>query len=156
VIQLGGYYINCFLDWSIRSDTLEMIIHHLYNNSLLSFLITISTRVEGLQSCYCMIQLIFVRVSKMFRLHIKNRTLNGHVNSGWYVICRICYHFLITRWFVSKICVIYNFYKKLPIISGPWASFWVFFCAVGHATVLHIFWFLFDCKDVLWTLWVPG
>jgi ceramide synthetase len=148
-IELAAYIHQLMWTEVSRSDTVEMVLHHLTTIMLVSFsFLTSFTRIGSSIFLVHDLSDVFLEAAKVFNYTSKAK---GHKWASTF--CDTLFVLFAVSFFVLRLIVyprylVYSLVVEAPEIMGMWPCYWVFATLLVVLQCLHVFWFYLIARMV--------
>ena len=141
-IELGAYLHQIMWTEVSRSDSLEMVVHHLATILLiLGSYLTNFTRIGASILLLHDTSDVFLESAKVFVYISKSKGGKWACNFCDTLFALFAVSFLITRLIIYPRYLVYSLVYEAPQIMGPWPGYRLFAGLLIVLQCLHIFWF---------------
>ena len=154
-IELGCYLHQLYWTEIVRSDWLEMTIHHVITITLI-----VASYLTNFTRIGCSILLlhdfadIFLEFAKCTIYMSKVNSLKSLVQPITDALFTIfAVSFAVTRLYIYPRYLVYSLVYEAPAILGMWSGYWLFATMLVGLQCLHVFWFALILKMVWKLVW---
>jgi len=156
-IELGCYLHQLYWTEIVRSDWLEMTIHHIITITLI-----VASYLTNFTRIGCSILVlhdfadIFLEVGKCFNYMSKVKSLKVFaqpITDTCFVLFALS--FAVTRLYIYPRFLVYSLVYEAPAILGMWSGYWLFATMLVGLQCLHVFWFAL-ILNMAWKLLFAG
>ena len=156
-MELGCYLHQLYWTEVVRSDALEMILHH-----IITIILIVTSYLTNFTRIGCSILVlhdfgdIFLEVAKCFNYMTKVKAYKYFaqpITDSTFSVFAVS--FAITRLYIYPRYLVYSLLYEAPEIMGMWSGYWLFATMLTGLQFLHVFWFILILRMV-WKLIFVG